>query len=135
MGDRSHCRLPCGPAAPARRSWSAAGRMMVEVSLLGVLAALLAGTISFVSPCVLPLVPGYVSYIAGRTVSGGAARSRANAVWLSFCFVLGFSTIFLILGASATALGPALLPWRYELTPVGGATVFVFGDCTSVVEG
>lgn len=101
--------------------------MMVEVSLLGVLAALLAGTISFVSPCVLPLVPGYVSYIAGRTVSGGAARSRGNAVWLSFCFVLGFSTIFLILGASATALGQALLRWRYELNLVGGAIVIVFG--------
>ena len=101
--------------------------MMVEISLLGVLATLLAGTISFVSPCVLPLVPGYVSYIAGRTVSGGAAPSRANAVWLSFCFVLGFSTIFLILGASATALGQALLRWRYELNLVGGAIVSVFG--------
>ena len=101
--------------------------MMVDLSLLGVSAALLAGTISFVSPCVLPLVPGYVSYVAGRTVSGGPAPSRANAVWLSFCFVLGFSTIFITLGASATALGQALLRWRYELNLVGGAIVILFG--------
>ncbi|MBM9595140.1 cytochrome c biogenesis CcdA family protein [Roseitranquillus sediminis] len=101
--------------------------MTVDLSLLGVSAALLAGTISFVSPCVLPLVPGYVSYVAGRTVSGGAAPSRATAVWLSFCFVLGFSTIFVTLGASATALGQALLRWRYELNLVGGAIVILFG--------
>lgn len=101
--------------------------MMVDLSFFGLSAALLAGIISFVSPCVLPLVPGYVSYVAGRTVSGGAAPSRANAVWLSFCFVLGFSTIFVILGASATALGQALLRWRYELNLVGGAIVILFG--------
>ena len=76
---------------------------MVDLSLLGLTAALLAGVISFVSPCVLPLVPGYVSYIAGRTVTGPAAPSRRHVVWLSFCFVLGFSTIFIALGASATA--------------------------------
>jgi cytochrome c-type biogenesis protein len=100
---------------------------MVELSLLGLFAALLAGAISFVSPCVLPLVPGYVSYIAGRTVSGAAAASRGRAVWLSFCFVLGFSTIFITLGASATALGQGLLRWRYELNLVGGAIVILFG--------
>ena len=55
---------------------------MFDVSSLGVIAALLAGTISFVSPCVLPLVPGYVSYIAGHTGVTGAERSRSNAVWL-----------------------------------------------------
>ena len=89
--------------------------------------ALLAGTISFVSPCVLPLVPGYVSYVAGRTVPGRAAPSHAHAVWLSFCFVFGFSTIFITLGASATALGQALLRWRYELNLVVGAIVILFG--------
>uniref|UniRef100_UPI002631CAC5 cytochrome c biogenesis CcdA family protein n=1 Tax=uncultured Jannaschia sp. TaxID=293347 RepID=UPI002631CAC5 len=78
---------------------------MTDLSTLGLVAALLAGAISFLSPCVLPLVPGYVSYVAGRTVSGRAAPSRGQAVWLSLCFVLGFSTIFILLGASATALG------------------------------
>ncbi|SFH29309.1 cytochrome c-type biogenesis protein [Palleronia marisminoris] len=100
---------------------------MVDLSLLGLTAALLAGAISFVSPCVLPLVPGYVSYIAGRTVTGTAAPSRRHVVWLSFCFVLGFSTIFMALGASATAIGQALLQWRYELNLVGGAIVILFG--------
>ncbi|MEY8828838.1 cytochrome c biogenesis CcdA family protein [Sedimentitalea sp. XS_ASV28] len=100
---------------------------MVDISLLGLIAALLAGAISFVSPCVLPLVPGYVSYIAGRTVAGSAAPPRSRAVWLSLCFVLGFSTIFMILGASATALGQGLLRWRYELNLVGGGIIILFG--------
>ena len=91
------------------------------------MAALLAGAVSFLSPCVLPLVPGYVSYVAGRTVTGSAAPSKGRAVWLSFCFVLGFSTIFIALGASATALGQTLLQWRYELNLVGGAIVILFG--------
>ena len=102
---------------------------MVDISLLGLTAALLAGTISFLSPCVLPLVPGYVSYVAGRTAAEGraAAASPSRAVWLSLCFVLGFSTIFMGLGASATALGQALLRWRYELNLVGGGIIIVFG--------
>lgn len=100
---------------------------MVDPSLLGLSAALLAGAVSFASPCVLPLVPGYVSYVAGRTASGRTAPSRGRAVWLSACFVLGFSTIFVALGASATALGQALLRWRFELNLVGGAIVILFG--------
>jgi len=102
---------------------------MVDFSLLGLIAALLAGAISFLSPCVLPLVPGYVSYVAGRTTTRGGVgtASTSRAVWLSLCFVLGFSTIFIALGASATALGQALLRWRYELNLVGGAIVILFG--------
>jgi len=101
--------------------------LVADLSLIGLIAALLAGAISFVSPCVLPLVPGYVSYIAGRTVTGAMLPTRSHAVWLSFCFVVGFSTIFIVLGASATALGQALLRWRYELNFVGGAIVILFG--------
>ena len=102
---------------------------MVDISLFGLTAVFLAGAISFVSPCVLPLVPGYVSYIAGRTAAqdGVASASASRAVWLSLCFVVGFSTIFIALGASATALGQALLRWRYELNIVGGAIVILFG--------
>lgn len=100
---------------------------MADLSLLGMTAALLAGAISFVSPCVLPLVPGYVSYIAGRSAGGVAAVGRGQVMWLSLCFVLGFSTIFMILGASATAMGQALLQWRYELNLVGGGIVILFG--------
>jgi len=100
---------------------------MADLSLIGMTAALLAGAISFVSPCVLPLVPGYVSYIAGRSVGGAAAPGRGQVVWLSLCFVLGFSTIFMLLGASATALGQSLLRWRYELNILGGSIIILFG--------
>ena len=101
---------------------------MFDLSTVGLLAALLAGAISFVSPCVLPLVPGYVSYIAGRTQAGGATPAGRWAVLgLSLCFVLGFSTVFMILGASATAIGQALLHWRYELNLLGGGIIVLFG--------
>lgn len=104
---------------------------MLEISNVGVLAAFAAGLISFLSPCVLPLVPGYVSYVAGGAsrscVTGGALAVRLPVIGLSACFVLGFSTVFVLLGASATALGQLLLAYRYELNIVGGAIVILFG--------
>lgn len=100
---------------------------MIDLATIGLLAVFLAGAVSFVSPCVLPLVPGYVSYIAGRTVTGAAAPHRGRAIWLSFCFVLGFATVFMAFGASAAALGQTLLRWRYELNLAGGAIVVLFG--------
>lgn len=104
---------------------------MFEISHIGLLTAFAAGTISFLSPCVLPLVPGYVSYVAGRAAAaksgGGALALRLPAVGLSVCFVLGFSTVFVALGASATALGHLLLTYRYELNLVGGAIIILFG--------
>lgn len=67
---------------------------MMDISGIGIFAAFLAGAISFLSPCVLPLVPGYVSYIAGqpdlRTKRSVGLRARANALGLSACFVLDF---------------------------------------------
>lgn len=103
---------------------------MLELSGVGLIAAFLAGAISFVSPCVLPLVPGYVSYVAGHSAGAVEARDqnrRRQALYMSLFFVLGFSTIFMILGASATALGQVLLRYRYELNFVGGAIVILFG--------
>ena len=100
---------------------------MLEISGIGLLAAMLAGTVSFLSPCVLPLVPGYVSYIAGRSVGTANVATRGRTIWLSFCFVLGFATVFMTLGASATALGQALLRWRYEMNIAGGAIIILFG--------
>ena len=95
------------------------------------MAAFAAGTISFLSPCVLPLVPAYVSYIAGQSIvhptAPRAMIARLQAIALSACFVLGFTTIFVILGASATALGEALISYKYELNIVGGAIVIGFG--------
>jgi cytochrome c-type biogenesis protein len=102
---------------------------MPELSNIGVLTAFAAGIVSFLSPCVLPLVPGYVSYVAGRTQTDGPAdrTARLSAAGLSLCFVLGFSTVFIVLGASATALGRLLLSYRVELNLVGGAIVILFG--------
>ena len=103
----------------------------MELSSTGMIAAFTAGVISFLSPCVLPLVPGYVSFVAGHSIterSGrGAAILRIQAIGLSLCFVLGFSTIFVLLGASATALGQLLLSYRHELNLIGGAIVITFG--------
>ncbi len=94
-------------------------------------AVFAAGIISFLSPCVLPLVPGYVSYIAGQSMADSATSRalivRVQAVALSACFVLGFATIFVILGASATTLGQALISYRYELNLIGGLIVIGFG--------
>lgn len=103
---------------------------MIDLSPIGMATALAAGAISFLSPCVLPLVPGYISYVAGRTdggISGEPQSSRLATVGLSFCFVLGFSTVFILLGASATALGQMLLAYRTELNIVGGILVILFG--------
>ncbi len=104
---------------------------MLELSSIGVLTAFAAGTISFLSPCVLPLVPGYVSYVAGQTLHGAqkprGPAARLPALSLSLLFVLGFSTVFVALGASATALGQLLLRYRYETNIVGGAIIIVFG--------
>ena len=103
----------------------------MDISGIGIFAAFLAGAISFLSPCVLPLVPGYVSYIAGQpgqaTRPGRALAKRAGALGLSACFVLGFSTVFVALGAGASALGSLLLTWRTELNLLGGAIIIVFG--------
>jgi cytochrome c-type biogenesis protein len=104
---------------------------MSDVSSLGLLAAFAAGIISFLSPCVLPLVPAYVSYIAGHSLPGSSHGEhfgqRLSALALSVCFVLGFSTIFITLGASATVLGQLLLRYRYETNILGGGIVVVFG--------
>ena len=104
---------------------------MLEISGIGILTAFLAGLVSFLSPCVLPLVPGYLSYVAGQTLEDLQRPSRVDArrtaVILSVFFVLGFSTIFITLGASATALGQLLLKFRYEANIIGGSIVIIFG--------
>ena len=76
---------------------------MSSLSGVGLVTSFGAGVISFVSPCVLPLVPGYVSYVAGDALTGEAVKPLA-ALHLSLFFVLGFSTVFMVLGASATTL-------------------------------
>jgi cytochrome c-type biogenesis protein len=103
----------------------------MEAGAVGLAAAFAAGLISFVSPCVLPLVPAYVSFVAGQPLATGArhpgARERLAALSLSAFFVLGFSAVFVTLGAGATFLGRLLLQYRYEANLVGGAIVVLFG--------
>ncbi len=107
----------------------------MEIANIGIWAALAAGAVSFLSPCVLPLVPGYVSYIAGGSAVAvdppARASSRLNAVVMSVWFVLGFSTVFVLLGAGASALSHLLLAYRYEAGIVGGAIILVFGVFTT----
>ena len=82
-----------------------------DIGAFGVVTAFAAGAASFLSPCVLPLVPAYVSYVTGQSLQRdrASASSRASAAFLSLCFVLGFSVVFVALGASATALGAAMV--------------------------
>ncbi len=83
--------------------------------------AFAAGVLSFLSPCVLPLVPSYLAYV------GGVGAARGAMLRSSLFFVLGFSLIFVGLGASASLLGGLLTAYRRELTLVGGVLIIFFG--------
>ena len=94
------------------------------------IAAFVAGLLSFLSPCVLPLVPGYVSLISGSTVEqiGGREQRLMRSVMLhSLMFILGFSLVFIALGAGATAFGQVLGRYRRDLTMIAGAVIIIFG--------
>ncbi|MGI9102932.1 MAG: cytochrome c biogenesis CcdA family protein [Terriglobales bacterium] len=93
------------------------------------LAAFIAGLLSFLSPCVLPLVPGYVSLISGtgaETLAGDRKLTR-SVMLNSITFILGFSIVFIVLGAGATALGQLVGRFRRDLTVVAGIVIIVFG--------
>jgi cytochrome c-type biogenesis protein len=98
---------------------------------VGVLVALSAGLFSFLSPCVLPLFPSYLSFITGMSVSDMAGdlapAARRRILLNALTFVLGFSVIFVALGASFSAVGQALLDHRDWIRRVGGALIVVFG--------
>ncbi len=103
--------------------------MFETAGSIGFATAFAAGLISFLSPCVLPLVPGYLSYVAGTSLEElrDDRAPRLQALGYALCFVLGFSLVFVAFGASATALGSLILSWRYELGIVAGAVVLLFG--------
>ena len=96
---------------------------------VGLIAAFLAGLVSFVSPCVLPLVPGYLSFLAGDPLRGGAVDvpRRGRLLLQATLFVVGFSLVFIALGASASALGSVLRDYRDLLSRAAGVLVFAFG--------
>ncbi|HQY43220.1 MAG TPA: cytochrome c biogenesis protein CcdA [Paracoccaceae bacterium] len=93
------------------------------------LLALLAGVLSFLSPCVLPLVPPYLAYMGGVSMGDltGVAGQRRSVVVPALFFVLGLSTVFLFVGFAASAFGRLFLPWLGWISMVFGAIVVVFG--------
>ena len=99
---------------------------MQDSATLGVVIAFTAGILSFLSPCVLPLVPSYVTFVTGLSLED-LSRARRVALVHSLLFVCGFTAIFVALGAGATALGVLLGAWREWISRVGGILLIVFG--------
>jgi cytochrome c-type biogenesis protein len=93
---------------------------------LGVLISFTAGLLSFLSPCVLPLIPSYVTFVTGLSLED-VQHSRKTALIHALLFVVGFSLIFLALGATATAVGRLLLVNRRWISRVGGVLVVLLG--------
>lgn len=99
--------------------------MSLDISFPG---AVIAGFLSFASPCVLPLVPAYLGFIGGASVANEQHNAgRARLLGLSLAFVAGFSTIFIALGATASTLGQAVTRHAEVLTVVAGAVLIAFG--------
>jgi len=98
---------------------------------LGVLVAFSAGVFSFLSPCVLPLFPSYLSFITGMSVDRLArdvdAGARTRVLLHSLAFIVGFSVVFVSLGASFSAAGQFLLDYRDWIRIAGGVLIIVFG--------
>ena len=91
--------------------------------------AFIAGLLSFVSPCVLPIVPAYLSYITGASANITQEESKFNikAVIPVIFFVLGFSTVFILMGASASYIGQFFIEYKEYIAKIGGALVVFFG--------
>jgi cytochrome c-type biogenesis protein len=99
---------------------------MTDVSLA---AAFIAGLVSFLSPCVLPLVPGYISMLSGIGMEQlrQGQQPRGGLFASAVSFVIGFSVVFISFGASASAVGTFLLKNRAQLSPIAGALILLFG--------
>ncbi len=107
---------------------------MVDFSNFGLNAygigiSALAGMLSFLSPCVLALVPAYIGYLGGRSIAPGGKIIENR--WVTFshgiAFVLGFSIVFILLGAAASAVGALLYDMRQWIARIGGIVVIIFG--------
>ena len=98
----------------------------MQSASLGITISFTAGLLSFLSPCVLPLIPSYVSFITGLSLDD-VQRSRRVTLVHSLLFIAGFTIVFLILGATATVLGQVLLRQRDWVGRIGGVLVIVLG--------
>ena len=99
---------------------------------VSLLAAFAAGFLSFISPCVLPLIPGYISFVSGVSVDemrsdAPPAASRLQVFVTSLAFVIGFSLVFIALGASATAIGKFMFSKLPLLSKLAGVVLIIFG--------
>lgn len=99
---------------------------MEDTVSFGLTLAFTAGLLSFLSPCVLPLIPSYITFVTGMSLDD-VPRARRTALVHSLLFILGFTLIFLALGATATVLGRALLVYRDWITRIGGLLIIIFG--------
>ncbi|MCA1553312.1 MAG: cytochrome c biogenesis protein CcdA [Chloroflexi bacterium] len=103
----------------------------MEINVLTFGAALVAGVLSFVSPCCLPLVPAYLSYITGVSVeefrSEQAVGHRQQIVLRAFAFVVGLALVFTLLGATATVIGQVLLDYQEWVARIAGVIIVIFG--------
>ena len=100
---------------------------MIELGAAGLAAAFAAGFVSFLSPCVLPLVPGYLSLVSGVGFDDVAEQPRRRVVGASLAFVAGFGAVFVLLGAGAAWFGDALLTNRRSLEIVAGLFIVLAG--------
>ena len=104
-------------------------QLIPQISLI---AAFSAGLLSFVSPCVLPLVPSYISYITGLSVeqltdASERVKFKKAIVLNSLLFIAGFSSVFIAFGASASLLGQVLITYQDHIRRFGGALIVIFG--------
>jgi cytochrome c-type biogenesis protein len=101
---------------------------MTDVSLP---AAAFAGVLSFLSPCVLPLVPPYLCFLAGTTIEefseGGERRAQRDVLLAALLFILGFSTVFVLLGATASVFGQMIRQYLDVLSVLAGAAILLMG--------
>ena len=105
---------------------------MDAISQISLFAAFTAGLLSFISPCVLPLVPSYLSYITGLSVENLAnveerVRFQSVIILNSLLFIAGFSAVFIAFGASASLIGQVLYEYQDVLRKVGGILIIIFG--------
>ena len=93
--------------------------------MIDIFVAFGAGLISFLSPCVLPLIPGYIAYISGSSLNELLEKQNINLLPIIF-FTLGFSIVFIIFGAAATFLGQLFLDNSYQLRIIAGVVIIIF---------